>query len=392
MIKNYFDQKIALFLNFLILANYLLFSLSAPTLLIQINYVLFLTLIFIFYFKNPLNNIYLKIFFLLVILISLGSATSGWDARSIWLFHAKRIFYDNSIFSIADNYASFSHNDYPNLVPAFSAALGKLFGHWNEIFPKISFILMFFPPMIFIYPFFKENRYLILLSIVFFIIGRFLFNGWSDGLVAVYFSLSTFLMYFLIIKEDNESEKKTIYYLTAFTFFIFLTLIKNEGTVLLLILFIVTFLTKIFITRSQKNIVNFFYLSFSFLPIILWKLFCYEQGIVSDYVNNDSIQNLLPRVFEISNYKLIAYFLLLNEKFFISFIFFLLVFWLKKNKELFIFILAISISYLIVLFFIFLSTPVDFYFQLDSAAARVVKTLSFLLSFFAIYNLKKKIS
>ena len=159
MIKNYFNQTMALYLSLLILVNYLLFFLSAPILLIKINYFLFLAVIIIYYFKNHLNNIYLKIFFLLIILISLGTATSGWDARSIWLFHAKRIFYDNSIFSIADNYAPFSHNDYPNLVPAFSAALAKVFGHWNEVFPKVSFIFMFFPPMIFIYPFFKENHW-----------------------------------------------------------------------------------------------------------------------------------------------------------------------------------------------------------------------------------------
>ncbi len=378
----------ALYLSLLILVNYLLFFLSAPILLIKINYFLFLAVIIIYYFKNPLNNIYLKIFFLLIILISLGTATSGWDARSIWLFHAKRIFYDNSIFSIADNYAPFSHNDYPNLVPAFSAALAKVFGHWNEVFPKVSFIFMFFPPMIFIYPFFKENRYLVLLSFVLFIIGRYLFNGWSDGLVAVYFSISTFLMYFLIIRDDNESEKKTTYYLTAFIFFIFLTLIKNEGIALLFILFVVTFFIKFFIIKNKKNIINFIYLSFSFIPIILWKMFCYDKGIVGDYVNNESLSNLLPRVFEITNYKLIAQFLLLNEKFLVSFIFFSLVFLFRKNNELFIFIFLITLSYLIVLFFIFLSTPYDFYFQLDSSAARIIKTLSFLLAFFAIYNLK----
>ena len=74
----------------------------------------------IFYCRNFFENIYLKIFFFLIILISLGTPTFEWDPRSLWLFHAKRIFYDNSIFSVADNYAKFSQNDLPTLIPAFA--------------------------------------------------------------------------------------------------------------------------------------------------------------------------------------------------------------------------------------------------------------------------------
>ena len=44
--------------------------------------------------------------------------------------------------------------------------------------------------------------------------------------------------------------------------------------------------------------------------------------------------------------------------------------------------------YIFILFLIYLSTPFDFYWQLDSSAARVVKSLSFLLAFFGLYNLK----
>ena len=80
-----------------------------------------------------------------------------------------------------------------------------------------------------------------------------------------------------------------------------------------------------------------------------------------------------------------------NEKFIICLSFFLLSFWINWNKELFSFISTAIIIYIIVLFFVFLSTSYDFYFQLDSAAARVVKTLNFSLAFFALYNLNEKI-
>ena len=388
MTKDSFHEKIILALSFLILNNYLLLSLNFFQLIIKINFIIFLIVIFVFYFKNYSENSFLKIFFLVIVFISLGTPTFEWDPRSIWLFHAKRIFYDQSIFSVLDNYAEFSHNAYPSLAPALASSLATLVGYWNEVFPKLSFLLMFLPPLILVNVFFKNTQYLIFLSIVFFTIGRHLFNGWADGLVAVYFCLSTFLMYLLIVSENNFFKKKIIFYLIAFCFFTTLTLIKNEGIVLLLILFVVTFLIKLYKGNLKNDIIKLIYLSFSFIPIILWKLFCYSKGIGNDYINSNILLNILPRLYEIENYKLISYFLLLNEKFIYSLVFFLATFWIKWNTELFRFISFIALSYIFILFFIFLSTPYDLHWQLDSTAVRVVKSLSFLFAFFGLYNLR----
>ena len=167
MTKDNFHEKITLVLSLLILNNYFFLSLNFPLLLIKINFLIFLATVLIFYFKNISENAYLKIFFLFIIFIALGTPTFGWDPRSIWLFHAKRIFYDGSIFSVADNYAPFSNNEYPSLAPAFASSLAVLVGHWNEVFPKLSFSLMFLPPLILTYAFLKNTQYLIFLSIVF---------------------------------------------------------------------------------------------------------------------------------------------------------------------------------------------------------------------------------
>tara|TARA_B100001123_G_C15270983_1_gene1010331 strand:- start:428 stop:1612 length:1185 start_codon:yes stop_codon:yes gene_type:complete len=388
MIKDNFYEKISLILILTILNNYLLLSFNIPQLLIKINFLFFILVISFFYFKNFLENPYLKIFFLFIIFISLGTPTFEWDARSIWLFHAKRIFYDQSIFSITDNYARFSHNAYPTLVPALASSLATLIGHWNEVFPKLSFTLVFLPPLILTYIFFKNTKYLIFLFIVFFTIGKFLFNGWADGLVAIYFGLSALLMYLLCITENRTYKENLIYYFLAICFFITLTLIKNEGIALLLILFTVTFLMKLFGNKNKKDIYNIFFLSCSFLPIILWKVFCYYNQIIDVYSDNDIFLNFFTRFQYIENYKLIAYFLLLNEKFLICLFFFLFSFWLNLDKNLLIFVFLNLTFYIIVLFFIFLSTHVDFYFQLDSAASRVIRSLNFFLAFFGLYNLR----
>ena len=117
-------------------------------------------------------------------------------------------------------------------------------------------------------------------------------------------------------------------------------------------------------------------------------MFCYSEGIENDYINSSILSNLLPRVGDISNYKLIGYFLLLNEKFLMALSFFLFSFWLRKNNKIFSFVFIISAIYIFILFIIYLSTPYDFYWQLDSSAARVIRSISFLLAFFGIYNLK----
>lgn len=383
-----FHQKIALTLSFLILLNYFLLTLSFPQIIIKINFIIFLAVVIFFYFKNISENLFLKISFLFIIFISLGSPTVDWDARSIWLFHGKRIFYENSILSLADSY-EFSNSGYPNLAPAFASSLALLVGHWNEVFPKLAFPLMFLPPMILMYSFLKSTNYLIFLSVVFFTIGNYLFNGWADGLVAIYFGSSAFLMYLLFIVEDNFYRNRSFFYFLAFCFFITLTLIKNEGLVLLLILFTTTFLMKLYKGEITKNISKLSLLSLSFLPIIFWKVFCYTQGIDNAFVNSSFLPNLLPRTGVLENYKLISYFILLNEKFLITLAFFLISFWYRRNKELFSFVIIATTIYILILYLIYLSTPFDFYWQLNSSAARVVKTITFSYAFFALYNLSK---
>ena len=391
MIKDNFHEKIALLLSFLILNNYLFLSLNFSQLIIKINFFIFLFVVLVFYFKNFLENPFLKIFFLFIIFISLGTPTFDWDPRSVWLFHAKRIFYDQSIFSVMDNYAGFSRNTYPNLAPAFASSLASLVGHWNEVFPKLSFALMFLPPLILTYVFLKDTQYLIFLSIVFFTIGKYLFNGWADGLVAVYFCLSAFLMYLLIVSNNNFFNKKILFYLIAFCFFVTLTLIKNEGIALLFILFATTFFIKLYKGELKKDISKLVFLSISFLPIVLWKLFCYSNEIGTyKYYNANMLLNLLARLDDLNNYKLILYFLLLNEKFLFSLLFFLISFWINRNKELLGFVSFVTISYIFILLFLYLATPDDLYFHLNSSAARVIKSLSFLVAFFGLYNLTNR--
>ena len=134
------------------------------------------------------------------------------------------------------------------------------------------------------------------------------------------------------------------------------------------------------------------YISGSFrlsVIIILWQYFCYSNNVgYNDYINSNFLSNIMPRIHDIKNYQLISYFLFLNEKFVVCLFLFIISFWINWDKRIFYFIFVILLIYIFILFLIFLSTPYDLYWQLNSTAARVVKTLSLSLAFFALYNLR----
>ena len=88
-----FNQKASLTIITLILNNYLILSLNLPALIIKLNLVLFFSSVIYFYTVNLKNNFILKLYFVLILLICLGTPAEGWDLRSLYLFHAKRIFF-----------------------------------------------------------------------------------------------------------------------------------------------------------------------------------------------------------------------------------------------------------------------------------------------------------
>ena len=115
-----------------------------------------------------INNVKIHFYIVLVIVIlsfiSLGSPVADWDSRSIWLFNAKRIFYNLTLKEFTSYYVSeFSTVDYPILVQTLSASLATLIGHWNEVFPKFSNVIMALPALLIFTNVIKSNLEPILL-------------------------------------------------------------------------------------------------------------------------------------------------------------------------------------------------------------------------------------
>lgn len=376
-------ETTVLLLSILILLNYLTILINYNNFIIKLVFSVYFLLTVLFFVYKPLNFFCLKLTLILLTLIILGNPTYQWDAWAIWLFKAKRIYFEQSLFVFFDNYAPWSHNDYPLIAPAFAASLGTLIGGWNNIFPKLAFLLMYFPPLILSVKAF-DFRY----NLLFLIITLALFNlefilGYMDGLVAIYFTFSAYL-----INEIFFNNKKSyIYVLITFCFLSILSLLKNEGAVLMVIL-----LSSIIINNlvNKKVIINFdrtIIIFFSLVLFLLWKFLCTQNGIESIFLNKDTLSYSKNLLLNFKSLLLIFKFLILDSRFLVSLLFFLITFYYAKNKKIFYFCIYVSLVYLIVLFYTFLNTPYPLLWHLETASSRIILSLAHVLSFFSLLEI-----
>jgi len=76
---------------------------------------------------------------------------SDWDARSVWFFHGKMIFFSGGITrttGLGLNIGYDDHPEYPMLVPGLAAQVAQVVGFWNEYLPKFSLVLLLPVPIL----------------------------------------------------------------------------------------------------------------------------------------------------------------------------------------------------------------------------------------------------
>lgn len=373
----------------LILVNYIGWSLNWPSIYKIIPVILLLVIISLFLVRSPfLNCLPIKIFIASIALISLSTPTLGWDARSIWLFHAKRIFIENNIYAQLDGYLGWSHNDYPVLVPALSATLAKIIGRWNEVFPKFSSVLMFVPPILVLSSALKHNiQRLLFFNLLLFVLFKHFINGYMDGILAIYFTTASYLIYLLTKSggvNDFNKEQRLWLYLLAVSVFSILTVIKNEGMVLFGVLVAAIVLTKM-ISRKTKltpAIVIMFLMSLT--PVIVWKTVCSQNNIGNDLSQSDLLMQLMGRVLIMDNYLKIFMALFFNLKFVLPLTLFIYVSRESYFRNETIFVYLSSLLYVGILFFVYLSTPAELVWHLKTSASRTISPIGLSLGFYAL--------
>jgi hypothetical protein len=113
-----------------------------------------------------------------------------WDARSIWFFHGKMIYFTQGLTrnsGLALPSFTFSHPDYPNLVPMLAGEVATMAGFWNEQLPKFSLLLVLIPIVAVTLSYWRKPfAFIALIALVWMKLIPDVSNGYMDALMAIY--------------------------------------------------------------------------------------------------------------------------------------------------------------------------------------------------------------
>jgi hypothetical protein len=362
------SRLIPVILVLLIIINYMIVLLYYNKFLISFTAILYLIIVILFFITINCSLTF-KFSLICIGIISAGHTPIDWDAWAIWLFHGNRIFIEENLFSVLDNYANI-HNSYPMIAPSFMASYASLIGGWNTILPKFSIFLLYLPPFLYANYFFGKKFNVLFLLITIFTFQSLLYNGYLDGLVATYFGFSTVIYYKIFFKKE---EIEILDFTILLSFLIVLSLMKNEGFVLTVII-----LSTLFY-RIKNFKKKYFLLFLTLIPYITWKFITIKYGLKTDLFEDLNIVRFETFKELISSIILILKFLLFNEKFLISF--FLFGFFFLKAHDRTIFYIGgyCSTVYLLVLIFVYLISPHDLNWHLQTSGVRVSSSIYYLL-------------
>lgn len=121
------------------------------------------------------------------------------------------------------------------------------------------------PLLIYSINIFKKNIHFIFVCLSLLIISHWFINGYLDGLIALYFTFCTYLIFNIFL----DGKFTYVKFFNLFLFLTILSILKNEGVVLVLLCFFQIFLCLIFKKQFYKDNKIKFYLIFCFFPIFL---------------------------------------------------------------------------------------------------------------------------
>lgn len=376
--------KMALALNLTLLANYAFWfvGLGRPFSLV-IMAVLAVMLLVAVARPRPSAAIYWPVtgFAALLILFALSTPTVAWDARSIWLFHAKRICIDNNLFAQLDAYCPWSHNDYPVMIPSLSATLAQARGFWNEVFPKTASVIFLIPPLFIVAAFIGHQGALVLFLMgLTTLCGANLFNGLVDANLALNCLAILMLLTSMAFNPPLPLKKyKPLLLGTASSSLAILVLTKNEG-ILAAGIFSVLLALLCLVRRDNLSVRDWLWVC---VPPLLfagaWKGMCHQAGIYSEFQGSSCVPQMINRMAEVQNWRLIASHLfrhswvamvvvsLLQLRFFPP---------PRPYIHSWAFAAAFSLGYLGCLSLVYFGTPYDLAWHVGSSADRIIMTVN----------------
>lgn len=216
-----------------------------------------------------------------------------WDARSIWFFHAKRMFFDGALTTRLDRYAEFAQLSYADLLPATFASIARVGGVWNEFLPKLGLLLGLLPPfMILIGRRKTAGTCLLMLGGLLFAADRELLNGDMDAPLALYVVAATVLLREAALREDGDQLLVPIIVLLGAA-----ASIKDEGAVMAAILGVPWVLLILRRRRGAAGLAKLFAIAaLVVVPLIIWKLHTHAVGLESGFLSGDPFARAWARL------------------------------------------------------------------------------------------------
>jgi hypothetical protein len=228
---------------------------------------------------------------------------TAWDARSIWFFHAKRVFFDDGLnLTRGWNNPEYSlmHPAYPKLLPLLAAEVAFVAGIWNEYLPKASLIVLLFP-VVFGLLSLARGAWLsgAFLGLMFLLgPGEMVWTGYVDGYFALYSGIGVLFL-------SRWLDEPSSWNLIAGTLFLGVALnLKNEGALITICagacfpVFVKLARTNDQCIASIRSAPVCFGLAVA-LPLatyIAWWMIRNRWGLSEDLLGGDSLGRALRRI------------------------------------------------------------------------------------------------
>ncbi len=307
------------------------------------------------------------------LLLFFAPLTDG-DARTIWFFHAKRMYFDGSIDARLDDYPGWAHTSYPDLVPAAAASIARLFGVWNEFLPKTALELTLVPPFLILISRCQSARFrLLMLASLLYLTRTGLFSGSMDAHLALYAVSAIVLLRECLGRQDKSG--RSVAATAALVMLVALAGIKNEGTVMAALLLLP--MAILLLRKPHHKARLAWQIAFGLLlssPILIWKLKLISAKITALFIG-DPWARFASRLGD-EGWMLIAQSLTAETGF--ALVMLAVLFTLTGKLERL--ILYFIVGYLGILFFVYLSTPYDLAWHISASVDRVTLVVKLLVA------------
>lgn len=213
----------------------------------------------------------------------------AWDARSIWFFHAKAFYFDNAIdlsFLMDPNYL-WSHPDYPPLIPLLAAFHAEVFGVWDEVYCKSFMYFHWLASLTCFYFALRSLRVPTIFAAGATIVMQVLFArnallGYGDSVYGMAWTLG-FLFLCTLLQNYSESMAKNRLFVSLCTvFFACAALSKQEGLFFSVMAYGLALALALCKTPKAWRQLTLSFLAFWML-ISPWYLYVYIHGISGEY-------------------------------------------------------------------------------------------------------------